>query len=134
MRMRFALIALGLLLLSPARAQDLQDEPRELDFVGFQQFKEVSRVFVRTNEQARYHVNAGRDGVVVLTIENTGCSVANHLRHLDTHFFNGPVTLIQPKLIEGPSNSIEIDIFLRRGVTARQSQKDNVINLDFPRE
>ena len=134
MRTRLGLALVCLLLVSPAAAQDLQDEPRELDFVGFQQFKEVSRVFVRTNDTARYHVNAGRDGVVTLTLENTGCTVANHLRHLDTHFFDGPVVLIQPKLIEGPSNSIEIDIYLRRGVTVRQSQKDNVINLDFPRD
>jgi colicin import membrane protein len=134
MRIRLAFLALCLGLVSPASAQDLQDEPRDLDFVGFQQFKEVSRVFVRTNDPARYHVSSGRDGVVTLTLENTGCATANHLRHLDTHFFDGPVVLIQPKLIEGPSNSIEVDIFLRRGVTVRQSQKDNVINLDFPRD
>ena len=132
MRTRIALALTSLLLASPAASQDLSDEPRNLELVGFQQFKEISRVFVRTNDPAKFHVNA-HDLVVTLTVENTGCNVANSLRHLDAHNFDGPVLMIQPKLIEGPSNSIDVDITLRRVVKVTQSQKDNVIMLDFPR-
>jgi hypothetical protein len=134
MRTRLLLALVSLFLASPAASQDLQDEPRDIAFIGFQQFKEISRVFVRTNEPARYRVSQGRDGVVSLILENTGCSVVNHLRHLDTHLFEGPVSMIQPKLIEGASNSsIQIDIYMRQAVNVRQAQKDNVITLDFPR-
>lgn len=109
------------------------DEPRNVEFVGFQQFREVSRVFVRLNDPGKFRVTP-HDGVVTLTLENTNCTVANNLRHLDTHLFEGPVLMIQPKLIEGSgTNSVDIDIYLRRSVKVTPSQKDNIIMLDFPR-
>lgn len=133
MRTRLLLALVSLFLASPAASQDMEDAPRNLEFVGFQQFKESSRVFVRTNEVARYRVSQ-REGIVTLTLDNTGCQVYNHLRHLDTHNFDGPILQIQPRVIEGSGNSnIEIDIYTRRQVNVRQSQKDNVITLDFPR-
>lgn len=133
MRTRIALALVSLFLASPAASQDMEDAPRNLEFVGFQQFREVSRVFVRTNEPARYRVSQ-RDGVVSVTLDNTGCQVMNNLRHLDTHLFDGPVSMVLPRVIEGASNSnIQIDIYVRQTVNVKQSQQDNVITLDFPR-
>ncbi len=133
MRTRLILALVSLFLASPAASQDMEDAPRNLEFVGFQQFRESSRVFVRTNEAAHYRVSQ-RDGVVSITLDNTGCQVINNLRHLDTHLFDGPVAMIQPRVIEGASNSnIQIDIYVRQAVNVKQSQKDNVITLDFPR-
>ena len=133
MRTRLLLTLLSLFLASPAASQDMEDAPRNLEFVGFQQFRESSRVFVRTNESARYRVSQ-RDGIVTITLDNTGCQVINNLRHLDTHLFDGPVAMIQPRVIEGASNSnIQIDIYVRQAVNVKQAQKDNVITLDFPR-
>ncbi|HSI05887.1 MAG: hypothetical protein ACAI38_13810 [Myxococcota bacterium] len=133
MRTRLLLALVSLFLASPAASQDMEDAPRNLEFVGFQQFREVSRVFVRTNEPARYRVSQ-RDGVVSITLDNTGSQTMNNLRHLDTHLFDGPVAMIQPRVIEGASNSnIQIDIYVRQTVNVKQAQKDNVITLDFPR-
>jgi hypothetical protein len=133
MRTRLMLALVSLFLASPAASQDVEDAPRNLELVGFQQFREVSRVFFRTNEPAHYRVTQ-REGVVTVTLDNTGCSVANNLHHLDTHHFDGPVAMIQPRVIEGASNSnIQIDIYTKFAVNVRQSQKDNVISLDFPR-
>ena len=38
-------------------ANDLAGEIKEMNWIGFQQFQEVSRVFVRTTEQDKYHVD-----------------------------------------------------------------------------
>lgn len=121
------------LILSPlaGSAQDLQDEPRDLTFVGFQQYNEASRVFVRTNEAVKFRVDTSKDDLVVLVLENTGVSKSNNLRHLDTRFFKSPVAFIQPRLIEGPSNSVHIEIRLRQKVPFKQVQNDNLLALDF---
>lgn len=123
-----------LLSLSPAGAQDLSDEVKDLTFVGFQQYREASRVFVRTNEAVRYRVESPRDGVVVLTLENTGNTTANNLRHLDATYFDSPVRFIQPKLIEGTSPSIEVEIRLDSMVPYEALQNDNFLALDFKRQ
>jgi colicin import membrane protein len=118
-------------LATPTAAQEFENELRDLSFVGFQQYKEVSRVFVRTTDAVKFRVENSRDDMVVLTLENTSATVANNLRHLDTSFFKSPVAMITPKLIEGPSPSVQIEIRLRQKVPYRQSQADNVVNVDF---
>ncbi|MEO1172884.1 MAG: hypothetical protein AAFX94_12675, partial [Myxococcota bacterium] len=74
-----------------AAAQDLSDERRLLTFVGFQQYKEASRVFVRTNEQVKYRIDDSRLESITLVLENTGAAAVNHLNFLDTRFYDSPV-------------------------------------------
>lgn len=120
--------------LSSARAQDLSDEVKDLTFVGFQQYAEASRVFVRTNEKAGYRIDDSKDGTLVLILENTGVTAVNHLNHLDTRFFDSPVAFIQPRLIEGTSPSVQIEIALRERVPYETLQNDNFLALDFQRK
>lgn len=101
--------------------------------VGFQQFEEASRVFVRTSEKVRYRVDTSRDGMVVLILENTRVPIFNNTRPLDTRYFESPVRWIEAKPIEGPSPSVQVEIRLRRRVPFNVSQADTVVAIDFTR-
>ena len=71
-------IALSLFFASTAVSQDLSAEVRDMNWVGFQQFKEASRVFVRTTESVKYRVDASKPGLVELTLENTDVTKQIH--------------------------------------------------------
>jgi colicin import membrane protein len=119
---------------SGAQAQDMEGEIKDLNWVGFQQFQEASRVFVRTTEPVKYSVDTSRPDMVVLVLENTRIPIRNNARFLDTHFFDSPVTFIHPKSIEGPSPSVRIEIRVRQKVPFKEKQSDNVLALDFRRQ
>jgi colicin import membrane protein len=113
--------------------EGMDNELKEMTWLGFQQFKEVSRVFVRTTEPVKYRVDSSRENMVVLILENTVVPLKNNRRFLDTRFFDSPVTYIQPKVIEGPSQSVRIEITLRRRVPFKEVPTDNVLALEFER-
>jgi hypothetical protein len=125
----------ALLFLIPlgATAQDYQGEIVEMNWIGFQQFQEASRVFVQTTEPVRYRVEQVSPKHVVLTLENTRVPLRNNRRAMDTRYFDSPVLNIQPKIIEGPSPSVRIEIFLREPAEFTKTQQDNVLALDFAR-
>ncbi|MBI3179887.1 MAG: hypothetical protein HYZ27_09520 [Deltaproteobacteria bacterium] len=117
-----------------AVAQSMEDEVKDMSWIGFQQFKEVSRVLVRTTEPVKYKVDTSKPNLVTLILENVNVPLKNNTRQLDTRFFDSPVRYIQPKVIEGPSPSVRIDIYLRRQVPFKEVQNDNVLSLDFQRQ
>ena len=130
------LIALALVALpSVGFGQDagLAGEMQELSFIGFQQFKDVSRVFVKTTETAKYRVDNTRPDMIVLMLDNTTIPLKNNRRQLDTRYFDSPVSYIQARAIEGPSPSVRVEIRLRRKVPFNEAQNDNVLALDFQR-
>lgn len=118
---------------SVAGAQDLTGEIKDLNWIGFQQFQEASRVFVRTTEPVKFSVDTSRDNMVVLTLENTRVPLRNNRRPLITKHFDSPIVSIVPKVIEGPSQSVRIEIYMRNKVPFRQVQNDNVLSLFFER-
>ena len=123
-----------ILLSSAATAQELDQEVRELNWIGFQQFKEVSRVFVRTTEPVKYKVDNSKGDVIVILLENTTVPLKNNRRQLDTRFFDSPVSYVRAKVIEGPSPSVRVEIRVRRKVPFKEVQSDNVLALDFQRQ
>ncbi len=135
---RIVLCALLLCDAPIALAQDaapgMENELKDLNWVGFQQFQEVSRVFVRTTEPVKYRVDTSRPNVIELVLENTRVPLTNNTRFLDTRYFDSPVSFIQPKVIEGPSPSVRIAIRLRRQASYKAVQNDNVLALDFERQ
>ncbi|MEZ4273368.1 MAG: hypothetical protein R3C68_18615 [Myxococcota bacterium] len=105
MRNKVPAIFLALILsqvASLALAQDLSGELVDMQGIGFQQFKESSRVFVRTTEPVKYRVDTSREGLLVLILENTRVPLFNNQRYLDTRFFSSPVRYIKPTVVEGP--------------------------------
>ena len=119
--------------LIPAAAQDLSGELKDVNRVGFQQFEDVSRVFVRTTEPVSYKVDTSRPDAVVLVLENARIPLQNDRRSLDTRYFDSPVGYIRSKIIEGPSQSVQIWITLRDRVPFKEIQDDNFLALDFRR-
>src|SRR5687767_4271673 len=87
-------------LAATAAAQEFEGELRDVTEVGFQQLADGQRFFVRTNEPATYRVESLSEDVITLVLDNTRVSLRNNSRHLDTRYFEGPVTFIQPKVIE----------------------------------
>ncbi len=112
----------------------MEAELKDLTWVGFQQFEEASRVFVRTSDKVTYRVDSSREKMVVLMLENTRIPLKNNRRPLPTQFFESPVLSIVAKPIEGPSQSVDVEIRLRRKVAFQVSQNDTVVALDFKRE
>ena len=113
-------------------AQDLSSEVRDMNWVGFQQFKEASRVFVRTTEAVKYRIDASKPGLVELTLENT--DVTKKINTLLGHpLFDSPVRMISVEILEGVSPSVRIRISLSEDVGFKEVQSDNVIALDFER-
>lgn len=123
----FALSAL------PAGAQTLDNEIKDMNWVGFQQFQEASRVFVRTTEPVKYRVDSTKPNMVVLILENTRVPLRNNTRFLDTRYFDSPVSYVQAKAIEGTSPSVRIEIHLRERVPFKEVQNDTFLALDFER-
>ena len=56
---------------SPALGQEMEGELKDLTWVGFQQLQDASRVFVRTSDKVQYRVDASREKMIVLILENT---------------------------------------------------------------
>ena len=108
-------------------------EEKEVTWIGFAQFEEISRVFVRTDESVSYRIDISTPKTVVLTLENTRLRTQNDANHLDTRYFVSPVKFVQPALIEGTSKSVKITIYLRHAVTFSELQRDNFLALDFER-
>ena len=113
---------------------NLDAEVKNLTWVGFQQFQDATRVFVRTTEKAQYKVDSSREKMVVLILENIRIPLYNNQRVLDTHYFDGPVVSVVAKPIEGASPSVNVEIRLRRKVAFSTQQTDGVVALDFRRE
>ena len=126
-------IALSFFLAATAQAQDLSSEIRDMNWVAFQQFKEASRVFIRTTESVKYRVDASKPGLVELTLENTDVTKKINTLPLDTSFFDSPVRMISVEILEGASPSVRIRISLSEDVGFKEVQSDNVIALDFER-
>ena len=108
-------------------------EKTELNWVGFQQFEEVSRVFVRTVKPVRYKVDTSRPNTVTLILENTRIPLKNNSRILPTGHFDSPVLKIIPRILEGPTPSTHIEIHLRHQASFKKVQKDQYVALDFQR-
>ena len=60
-------------------------------------------------------------------------SYHNNRRAIDTSFFDSPVRNTIPKVIEGPSASVRIEIYLRDKVPFEKVQNDNVLSIFFKR-
>ncbi|GEM_PF-1168799 len=106
---------------------------KDMTWVGFQQTRESSRVFVKTNVPVKYRVVEEDGNLVVLELENAHIPVRNNRRFLDTHFFDSAVTLITPREIEGVSRNVRIEIQLRNRVPFTAGQEDNLVFINFQR-
>ena len=132
--MRWFFVVVSIFLGSAVLAQeDLALELKDVNWIGFQQFREASRIFIKTTEPVKYRIESVKADLIVLVIENARIPLANNRRPLDTHFFDSPIVAIVPKVIEDASPSVNIEIYLRRPVPFKEIQNDTFLALDFQR-
>jgi hypothetical protein len=106
---------------------------KNMTWVGFQQTRDSSRVFIKTSEPVKFHVVEEGRNLIVLELENTRIPVRNNQRFLDTHFFDSAVTMIVPREIEGISRNVRIEIQLRNRVPYTSGQEGNLVYINFQR-
>jgi len=106
--------------------------PRAMTLCGFRYMMDVSRVFIRTNDKVQYSVRKAGDRRVIVELQNTRIPVYNNQRFLDTQYFNSPIKLIEPDVMEGGTPTVRIEIELRRDVPYKTKQIDNELWIDFP--
>jgi hypothetical protein len=85
------------------------ESPRKVTEVGFKQMPEVSRIFVRTNDKARYNISEAGEKVIILELENTKVKRKNDQRFMDTSFFSSSVAMVTPRK-QGGNYVIEIKL------------------------
>ena len=132
-RLYIALACISLFIATPTAAEDLAGELRDLTGIGFQQFQDASRVFVKTTEPVNYQLNDSKPGVVEILLENTQVSKRINTLPLDTRYFKSPVRMVTVELIEGASPTTKIVISLREDAAFQEIRKDTLLALDFSR-
>jgi len=121
---------------APAPAEErveISSAIKNMTWVGFQQTRDSSRVFIKTTEPVKFHVVEEGRNLIVLELENTRIPVHNNTRFLDTHFFDSAVTMIVPREIEGISRNVRVEIQLRNRVPYTSGQEGNLVYINFQR-
>lgn len=108
-------------------------EMRELVWIGFQNSAEVSRVFIKTNEQVQYRVNNGGPDSLIVDLFDTRVQSRNHKRPMDTSQFDSPVMRITIDELEGAARQVRVEIKLRNKVPYDVKQQGEVLSVDFKR-
>ncbi|MCP3101764.1 AMIN domain-containing protein [Myxococcus sp. K15C18031901] len=108
---------------------EVSSRRKTMTLVGFQQQQGSSRVFIRTNEPARYTVSE-QGNAVVLELENSRIDLSNNTRPLDTSYFNSPVTRVDA---DADGRNVRVTVQLRQQSPVQAHQDGNVISLDFQR-
>lgn len=109
----------------------ISDEVKELNWVGFQLLKDASRIFVHTNEPVRYNLTWRPKNKLLIELYNTKVLVRNHLRPMDTQYFNSPVMHIKPSVIDAVSPITRIELSMRQKVPYQVKQEDNRLYIVF---
>ena len=111
----------------------LAGEMREVVWIGFQNAQDVSRVFVKTNEQVQYRVNDKKDDAIIIDLFDTRVGNKNHKRTMDTSQFDSPVLRIATEELEGAARQVRIEIKLRSKVPYEIKQQGEMLSIDFKR-
>jgi colicin import membrane protein len=104
--------------------------PNQIEFVGFKQLPQGSRVYVRTKNPPRFSVSEPRENLVRVEFPNTQVPLRNDLNFLDTSFFPTAVAKVTP-VRSGRSYILEIQ--LRERVAWQQRIDGDTLSLDFDR-
>jgi colicin import membrane protein len=121
---------------APAPAEErveISSAIKHMTWLGFQQTRDSSRVFIKTSEPVKFHVVEEGRNLIVLELENTRIPLRNNRRFLDTHFFDTAVTMIVPREIEGISRNVRVEIQLKNRVPYTSGQEGNLVFINFQR-
>lgn len=117
-----------------AHAQDAANADQVINFIGFQQLEDASRIYIRTDVTPSYRVERPDEQTIEVVFNAAEVAVKRLLLPIDTRFFETPVLDITPIHIEGASQStIRITIRLRSATEYFTAIKDSTLFLTFKR-
>jgi len=99
-----------------------------ITWIGFKQFKDYSRVFIKTNSPVDYSVRES-ENEIILDLKNTTNPLANNRRSLDTSFFSSAPVRITPISVD---KSVKIKITLKAQSNYKVMTAGSMITVDFP--
>lgn len=132
MRILLASLLLGAFAHSTAEAVP-SGELHDLEWIGFQNTADGSRIFLRTNEPVQYRVTDKGDALIIVDLFNTRIGNRNQRRPLDTSQFDTAIMEVKAEELEGASRQVRLEIKLRTKVSYEAKQDDRALNLDFKR-
>ena len=105
-----------------------------INFIGFQQLEDASRIYIRTDVTPSYRVERPDEQTIEVVFNAAEVAVKRLLLPIDTRFFETPVLDITPIRIEGASqNTIRVTIRLRSATEYFTAIKDSTLFLTFKR-
>ena len=117
-----------------AHAQGAANADQVINFIGFQQLEDASRIYIRTDVTPSYRVERPDEQTIEVVFNAAEVAVKRLLLPIDTRFFETPVLDITPIRIEGASqNTIRVTIRLRSATEYFTAIKDSTLFLTFKR-
>ena len=117
-----------------AQAQGAANADQVINFIGFQQLEDASRIYIRTDVTPSYLVERPDEETIEVVFNAADVAVNRLLLPIDTRFFDSPVKDITPIRIEGASqNTVRVTIRLRSATEYFTAIKDSTLFLTFKR-
>lgn len=131
LRSMLCTFALACSLAAPAvaAAQDVLDEPKELQYIGYVASHDGPQVILRTNEPTGASVERVNRHLLVVHLNN--CSLKRKLYGLplDTRYFDGPIDRVVAVPIEGPAIGLRVEVHLRQAARWRMRRHGSAVAL-----
>lgn len=125
--------------LAQDNTQQSQNQPqvspdvKEINWIGFQNLADGSRVFIRANEPFNYRLSPTGETELVLSVFNSYL-ITDTLRYpMDCSNFDSPVLNVRVETIDDITPSVQIVVTLRAAVPYEVKQDNNMVYMDFHR-
>ncbi len=116
--------------LGVARRSAERRSRNEVTWIGFQAEDERTRVFLQTAQTPRYRTEFG-ENTVVIVLENTGISIRNFERFIDTQYFGRNVQRIET---ERDGRDVRVTLTLLNAERPSIQASGDYLYMDFPEE
>lgn len=104
-----------------------------MTYIGFVQRDDESEIFARMSQRTTFEVRREGDNLMVLEIPRADIPLRNNKNHLDTTFFDSPVKMVTPTVVDGDESVIRIIVEVREDVPYESNLRGNDIVLRFKR-
>lgn len=104
-----------------------------MTYIGFVNRANESEVFARLNRRTGFEVRREGDNLMVLEIPRAVIPLRNNKNHLDTTFFESPVKMITPTVVDDDEPMIRIIIEMKDEVPYESNFQGNDVIIRFKR-
>lgn len=102
-----------------------------MTYIGFKNREKESELYARMNGRATFEIKREGDNLLVLEISDADIPLRNNRNHLDTTFFDSPVKMITPTVVDGSPTAIRIIIEMKENVPYRTTTRGNDVVVLF---